>query len=108
MLPSEEELFVYRSSCFYHCKKRLRERYGIHLNIDIWVRINNAYWINAIEHKMIHPADPLKELVIVPMFATHLVGVFHKDILVFCTFLDSRWGRWGSAEYKHGRIISLG
>lgn len=88
MITSEHDLFMHRSRCFYHSKRRLRERYGIHLNIDSWLRINNSYWLNKVEHKVIHPDDPCKELVILPMFSTHLVGVFNKDINVFCTFLD--------------------
>lgn len=101
-----------RISMYYHCERRLLERYGIRLNINIWLAFHEKFYTNNVEFKI--DADSYNSirnrgsyLVVFEMFNTKFFAIFNKECGVFSTFLSNKSGAFDSAIWKNCKLIQV-
>lgn len=93
-----------RYAKFVHCRKRLFSRYGIRLDTYMWLKFNNRYWKNKCDHIII---DHRGKLCIFQADNITFFGLFSPEYLVYSTFLDPKYGEYGTVRWENGKLINI-
>ena len=93
-----------RLGSYYHCQNRLKERYGITLNFDMWLKFNNLYWKKEYDH-CVSKGDI--QLVVFNMYNIKFFSIYKSQFLTYSTFLDDNKGIFGTCRWRQSKIVEF-